>query len=395
MKVAVVTQRFPTSQEKWAGHSGYQTLRVLAERTDLHVFYPEAVYPSLLMPPGRRRAPLDRAWQPEGVPTTYIPYPVVPVISRPVNGYVIAHRLLPYVRRFQPDIILNYFIYPDGFAAVRIAQALGVPSVLTATGADIHSIPNNLLRRLTSTALRNADFVSVVSQQLCDAARKLGAHPDRSRAKLNGCDTAVFYPQDRNVTRAALDLDRLEEIAVYVGRLDLRKGLIELIDATAQLHAKRPALHTYIVGDGPAKAALREAIARNDAAGYVHLIPSCPTAQIATWMGAANLVTLPSYNEGCPNVVVEALAAGRPVVASNVGGIPELMDDTCGRMVAPRDVPALALALDQVLGQSWDAEAIAAKRGRSWKNVADDLYQVLEETLARYSAEHRSSSVLK
>jgi teichuronic acid biosynthesis glycosyltransferase TuaC len=383
MRVAVVTQRFPTSQEKWAGHSGYQTLRVLAERTDLRVFYPEATYPSFLTPPGRRRPPLDRDWNPAGVATTYIPYPVLPIISRPFNGFVIAHKLLPYVRNFQPDIVLNYFIYPDGFAAVRIAKALGVPSVLTATGADIHSIPDPICRRLTQSALRNADFVSVVSQDLCDAARRLGARPDRSRAKLNGCDTTVFYPQDRQQARDSLGLEADAEIAVYVGRLDLRKGLAELIDAVAQLAPERPKLRCYIVGDGPAKSVLLEAIARKNASDFIKIIPSCPTAHIATWMAASSLVTLPSYNEGCPNVVVEALAAGRPVVATNVGGIPELMDDTCGRMAPPRDVPALAQALDEVLNQTWDAASISSKRGRSWTDVADDLHKVLEETLQR------------
>jgi glycosyltransferase involved in cell wall biosynthesis len=385
VKVAVVTQRFPTSQEKWAGHSGYQTLRVLAQRTDLHVFYPEATYPSFLTPPGGRRAPLDRNWNPDGVATTYIPYPVLPVVSRPLNGFVIAHKLLPYVRRFQPDIVLNYFIYPDGFAAVRIARTLGVPSVLTATGGDIHSIPNALVRGLTRSALRNADFVSVVSQQLCDDAIALGAHPDRSRPKLNGCDTTVFYPQDRAEARVALGLEPDAEIAVYVGRLDLRKGLIELIDAVSQLAPQRPNLRCYIVGDGPAKPALLEVIARHNSAAFIQIVPSCSTAQIAQWMAASNLVTLPSYNEGCPNVVVEALAAGRPLVATDVGGIPELMDFSCGRMVPPRDVPALARALNDVLNQSWNAETISSRHGRSWSNVADDLYQVLEETRANYA----------
>jgi glycosyltransferase involved in cell wall biosynthesis len=99
-------------------------------------------------------------------------------------------------------------------------------------------------------------------------------------------------------------------------------------------------------------------------------------------MAAADLVTLPSYNEGCPNVVIEALAAGRPVVATNVGGIPEIMDDTCGRMVPPRNVPALARALDEVLSQTWDAATISSKHGRSWPDVATELQIVLEEAIA-------------
>ena len=88
---------------------------------------------------------------------------------------------------------------------------------------------------------------------------------------------------------------------------------------------------------------------------------ACPTTQVATWMAAADLVALPSYNEGCPNVVIEALSAGRPVVATHVGGVPELMDDTCGRLVAPMDTPALVQALDEVLTATVLVEQAGAK----------------------------------
>ena len=111
------------------------------------------------------------------------------------------------------------------------------------------------------------------------------------------------------------------------------------------------------------------------------LIPPCPTDKVALWISAGDLVTLPSYAEGCPNAIVEALSSGRPVVATNVGGIPELVDDTCGRLVPPKDVPALAAALDTVLSQTWDANAIVARQSRSWTQVADQLYRTLREVL--------------
>ena len=70
--------------------------------------------------------------------TTYVPYPVLPVLSRPLNGFGIASRLLPHIRRYDPDVILNYTIYPDGYAAVRIANELGIPVALTAVGSDLN-----------------------------------------------------------------------------------------------------------------------------------------------------------------------------------------------------------------------------------------------------------------
>jgi glycosyltransferase involved in cell wall biosynthesis len=98
-------------------------------------------------------------------------------------------------------------------------------------------------------------------------------------------------------------------------------------------------------------------------------------------MAASDLITLPSYREGCPNVVVEALASGRPVVATNVGGIPELMDDTSGRLIPARDPQALAGALDQVLSRSWQAEEIAGRHSRSWADVSMDVADVLSRTI--------------
>ena len=85
--------------------------------------------------------------------------------------------------------------------------------------------------------------------------------------------------------------------------------------------------------------------------------------------------------EGCPNVIVEALGSGRPVVATNVGGIPELMNSSCGRLVPPRDVPALVRALDETLSEHWSAVAISSMHTRSWADVTDDVHKILRDTL--------------
>ena len=154
------------------------------------------------------------------------------------------------------------------------------------------------------------------------------------------------------------------------------------MDAVAGLHARRPGMRCYIVGDGPDKRILTEAIARHGIEEAMVLVPSCGTEQVALWMGAASLVTLPSYREGCPNVVIEALASGRPVVASDVGGIPELMDESSGRLVPAMDGNALQVALDEVLAQRWDAAAISGRHSRSWSDVTDEVEKMLEQVLS-------------
>jgi glycosyltransferase involved in cell wall biosynthesis len=277
-------------------------------------------------------------------------------------------------------------VYPDGFSALRVSKALKIPVVVTAIGSDLNRISDRLSGVLTRKTVRESDAIITVSRDLCKTAISMGSRPDRSHAILIGCDTSIFHHFDKAHARAALGLDPNQEAIVYVGRLDVRKGLHELIEAAASLHQRRPQMRCYLVGDGTDEPALRGAIAQKNAAEYIHLMPPCRTDGVAQWMAAADLVTLPSYMEGCPNVIIEALASGRPVVATNVGGIPELMDDASGRLVPPRDAAALAAALDEVLAKPWDGNRIAALHSRSWSNVSDDVYEVLEQTLTQASA---------
>jgi len=377
LKIAVVTHYFPTSTDPWAGHSAYQTLRRIAQTCDVHVFRSYVTYPGPLQPKGF--AEPDPNWRPPEVPVTYVPYTAVPLLSRPFNGYTIERRLLPLVREFKPNLVLNYVVYPQGFAAVRIARALGVPVVLTAIGSDLNRIADPVCGYLTRWTLRNADFVTTVSRDLAATAIKLGANPDTTQAILNGCDTDVFHPRDQEDARKQLGLPLDAEIVLYVGRLDLRKGLIELVKTIAELKSPRPKLHCYIIGDGPDESALRQAIEKNFISEAFSIVPSCMSEQVAVWMAAADLVTLPSYNEGCPNVVIEAVSSGRPVVATRVGGIPELLSPRSGRLVPPRNIMALTGAIDEVLTNKWDADEISQTHSRSWNDVAEDLLDIVDE----------------
>ncbi len=378
MKVAVVTRYFPSSAEPWQGRSAYQTLRLLARQADVRVFYPNATYPSLLRPRSRIYKKLDASWSPPDVDTNYFDYPSLPLIGRPFNGSMSASVLLPHVRSFAPDLIFGCFLYPDSYAALKIGRALSVPVVAMSIGSDINRIGDPVSAMHTRTVLRDADFIVTVSGDLRDKAVLMGASTNRASAIINGCDLSVFHVRDRSEARRALDIDPASEAVVYIGRMDVNKGLRELVEATASLHPARPNLHVYLVGEGPDRPAIQSAIDAGNAAAFIHTMPSCAFDDVAVWIAAADLVTLPSYMEGCPNVVLEALACGRPVVATNVGGIPEIMNESCGRLVPPRDPAALALGLASVLDKTWDAPAISAQWSRSWENVAAELLEVFE-----------------
>jgi glycosyltransferase involved in cell wall biosynthesis len=378
LKVAVVTRYFPSSAEPWQGRSAYQTLRVLARETDLSVFYPNASYPRLFKPRSRSYDRLDPSYSPPDVKASYFDYPALPVLSRPFNGMMAARALLPAVRRFAPDLVFGCFLYPEGYAALKIGQALALPVVAMSIGSDINRIGDPISAMQTRTVLREADFLVTVSGDLRLKAIAMGAAAGKTRAIVNGCDLAVFHPGDRFHARRKLGIDPDAEAVVYIGRMDVKKGLRELVEAAAALHFERPKLRVYMVGEGPDRPLIEGAIQARNAAGYIQLLPGCAFDEVAVWMAAADLVTLPSYMEGCPNVILEALASGRPVVATNVGGIPEILSEQCGRLVPPRDAGALAQALAATLDKNWEAQAISARGSRSWETVAAELLEVFQ-----------------
>jgi glycosyltransferase involved in cell wall biosynthesis len=387
LKIAVVTRYFPSSAEPWQGRSAYQTLRLVARDADLRVFYPNASYPSLLKPRNRTYHKLDASWSPPDVKTNYYDFPSLPLISRPINGWMAARALLPHVRAFAPDLIFSCILYPDGYSALKIGQALSVPVVAMSIGSDINRIGDPVSAMHTRVVLREADFLVTVSDDLRKKAITMGASPRKARSILNGCDLSVFHVMDRMEARQKLHIDPAAEAVVYIGRMDVKKGLRELVEAAASLHPDRPNLHVYMVGEGPDLPMIQRAIDANNAAGYIHALPACAFDDVALWMAAADLVTLPSYMEGCPNVVLEALACGRPVVATNVGGIPEIMSDACGRLVPPREPAALAQAIRSVLDCTWDAAAISAHRSRSWHAVAAELRELFESLASARQAD--------
>jgi glycosyltransferase involved in cell wall biosynthesis len=358
----------------------------MAGEADVRVFYPNSKYPSILKPRSRTYDHLDASYSPPDVNVSYFDYPALPLVSRPFNGWMAARVLLPHIRSFQPDLIFSFVLYPYGYAALQIGKTLSVPVVAMGIGSDIHSIGDRLSLARTKAVLREADFVVTVSDDLRRRAVAMGAPPEKTRAIVNGCDPSIFKVMDRLAARQKLNIDLACEAVVYIGRIDIKKGLRELVDAAVSLHPKRPDLHVYLVGEGGDMPQIEEAIRANDASSYIHLALECPFDDVALWMTAADLVTLPSYMEGCPNVILEALACGRPVVATKVGGIPEIMSDECGRLVNPRDPVELACGLASVLDKTWNAEEISAHWSRSWSAVAGELLGIFESLVSKNRA---------
>ena len=223
LKIAVVTRYFPSSAEPWQGRSAYQTLRVLAHEAEVRVFYPNAAYPSWLKPRSRSYDRLDASFSPPEVKVSYYDYPALPLISRPLNGWMAARALLPHVRSFVPDLIFSHFLYPEGYAALEIGKVLSVPVVANSLGSDINRIGDPISAMHTRTVLREADFLVTVSDDLRKKAVAMGASPEKIRTIVNGCDLSIFHVRDRLEARDKLRIDPASEAVVYIGRMDVKK----------------------------------------------------------------------------------------------------------------------------------------------------------------------------
>lgn len=374
MRILVVTSQFPIAGEPNRGRPILQTVRELARLADVRVISPVATYPRWARPRSYLfRAPLPQQMQ--DCDTEYVSYPALPMVSRPFNGHLCGMAITEAMARFAPDVVLSYWLYPDAFGAMRAASRLGIPWVAGARGSDLR-VRDAVSRMLTGQVVRRARRLLVVSEDLRRVAiERYGAAPDRTITIPNGCNAAIFHPASRSEARRQLGIDEGAKLIVYVGRLVAEKGLRELLEATAMLSQAHPRVELALIGDGPLRDELDQS-ARRIAGVPVHLPGAMDASMVARWMAASDLVTLPSYSEGHPNVLVEALASGRPVVATHVGGIPEVVDASCGVLVAPRDVHALSVALGQVMDRRWDPDALARRFSRDWSGVARETLQV-------------------
>ena len=381
MRLLIVTSQFPIAGEPNRGRPIHQTVRELSKLADVRVLSPVANYPRWARPRSYLFRASDPAHTLPDCDVHYVEYPALPLLTRPFNGWLCARTLHAPLREFAPDVVLSYWLYPDAFGAMHAARRAGLPLVVGARGSDLR-VRDAESRRLTRPVLHAARRILVVSEDLGRvAARDYDADPAHIRTIPNGCDATIFHPRDRAEARAPLGIDADAELVVYVGRLVPEKGLRELLDAMATLAPQRPKLQLALVGEGPMRAELETRITA-DPTLRVQLAGAQGPHEVARWMAACDLVTLPSYSEGHPNVLVEALACGRPVVATPVGGIPEVVDSDCGLLVAARDPAALAAGLRDALDRPWDEGTLSRRFSRGWDAVAADTLRACEEAVA-------------
>jgi len=382
LRLAVVTSQYPVPGDSNRGRPVVQTVEALQKLVTLETFVPNARYPRWLGPRSYRYVREDSD-PPQSVhdPAHYVTYPTFPLIGRVMNGLLAGVALEASVRRFNPDLILAYWLYPDAFGAARVAQRLGVPLVSGARGSDIRA-RDRVTLALTRRALAKSAAVLTVSDDLRRlVTERFGVAPDRVTTIVNGCNAEVFRPGDKLAARHRLGVKECDSLVLFVGRLVAAKGLRELTAAFRDLRNGGGRVCLAVVGHGPIANELQRELTDAGLAEHVRFPGALPPAEVALWMQACDVLCLPSHTEGYPNVLIEALACGRPIVATPVGGILEIVDESNGILSPVGEVTALRDALHGALSRKWDEAALSRRFRRSWNEVAAETLSVCEAAL--------------
>ncbi len=387
MKILFVSNLFPDASDPVRGRVNATLLRYMAEKAEVRVVGLRPSVPFI----GRNFDRLKPCPEDEVLKPVYRTVAYVPKVGSRVNHRLLAARAEATLHRvkydFPFDVILCSWLYPDVCGVARLARGLERPVVGISQGTDTHQYLKNRFRRKLIVRTSNAiGGVITRSQDIAKRLREAGVKPEKLFPIYNGVNNDIFRQGDQAEARKELNLPAQAKIITYVGNFLKIKNPLLLVRAHATLARKysdQP-VHLVMIGAGPLKSEIETAVREEATAKEVHLVGQKPVSEVARCMQAADIHCIPSDNEGVPNVAFEALACGRPVVATRVGGIPEIVDqDFLGKLVEKGDRAGMAEALEEMLQNPRSSGKIADHAGQfSWPKTVDGYLKVLESAVA-------------
>jgi teichuronic acid biosynthesis glycosyltransferase TuaC len=287
------------------------------------------------------------------------------------------------------DVVDAHFGYPDGVGCVRMARSQSLPVFVTVRGLETDVLEEERTGPRLVQALNQATGVISVSHSLRELLVSRGVQPSQFRVIPNAVDRKRFRPGDRGAARRLLGLSVDAPLIVCVGNLIELKRHHVLLEAFARLRASHPTVQLAFVGGSEADPAyevrLRRLAASSGLGNVVRFVGRIPPEGVARWLQAADVFALATSREGCCNAILEALAAGRPVVTTPAGDNAHFVRDGVNGSIVPiDDAPATAAALERALSRTdWDAEAISADlEVGGWDDVARDVLGFFGERVA-------------
>lgn len=323
-----------------------------------------------------------------GVRVLHPRYALLPKVSMSVAPLTLARAGLKCARQLiaagdRFDLVDAHYLYPDAVAAARIARKLDLPLVVTARGTDVTLIPRHALpRRWLRAMLRRARACVVVAEALKAEVARLAPATLPIVTLRNGVDLGKFRPLPRDDARKELGWRTDRRLVLSVGHLIERKGHHHLVAALPHLPYD---VDLKIVGAGEWRQRLQSQVERIGAAARVEFCGTLPHERLHVAYAAADALALLSSREGWPNVLLESMACGTPVVATRAGGTPEIVrDPAVGTLVDSTEPAAVAAAITQLLEPPRDRARVRAfAEQHSWAATVEGLDRLFAQALGR------------
>jgi glycosyltransferase involved in cell wall biosynthesis len=331
-----------------------------------------------------------------GVQVSHPRYALIPKFGMSSAPFSLALSSLRTIRRIQEDgfdfdVIDAHYYYPDGVAAALIARKLRKPLVITARGTDLNLVPKYFIpRKLIQWAGEQADFSISVCKALQDEMARLGMNRERLVVLRNGVDLERFVPIDRRVARQHLGLPDVPTF-VSVGHLVERKGHEVAIQTLA---ASFPQAALVIVGEGELRTQLERMTRQLGVSHRVTFAGAVPQERLKYYFSAADVSILASSREGWPNVLLESMACGTPVVATRQWGTPEVVSaPEAGVLVDERTSESVAAGIRALLARNPSREATRAYAERfSWDETTQGQLRLFDSIARRRAARVRAET---
>jgi teichuronic acid biosynthesis glycosyltransferase TuaC len=338
MQVLLITTSYPTPARPRQGAFNTALVEALRTRHDVRVVAPIPWTQS-----SRGTGPTSscsRTWH----PTYYYPPKILREHYHRFYWRSILSALKSLERDFSPDVVMGYWLHPDGAAAVCAAERYGVPSIVMSGGTDIRLLPREPRRRLAITrVLENCDRLVVFSRELAGHAYRLGVRPDKVDVVYRGVSRECFCQTGQAESRSACGVPPDAVVILWAGRFEDVKNPALLLHAAVRWKREwGSSLRVILAGDGPLRRHLVRLRTQLGLCDTVLFVGNLTQRQLALHLCAADLTVLTSHSEGIPNVLLESIACGTPFVATDVGGVAEIASPGIDRLVPAGNVNVLA-----------------------------------------------------
>lgn len=300
-----------------------------------------------------------------------------------LQGYSLLFSLKKFLRREKIcfDVIISHFAFPEGFAGAKVSIERKIPHYLTIHGSDINIyFQKKIVANFIYVALNISEHIFTVSKKLKEVISKKTPFGYKTTVVNNGYDPSSFYPKNKQKCKKTLAIEEKKNLIIYVGSITAKKGIFNLLIAYKKLANKLPNTLLYLIGPGDIsrykKICDKYKIKGTTFVGVVE------HKKIPLWLNSANVLVLPSFSEGFPTILAEAIGTGVPVVASDVGGVNEIVNSSNGVLINPYSIVSIYDGLLYSLNKKWDLKKISRdSHYLSWENIVKKEISIINTVI--------------